>query len=384
MFEITRTEGAGARILRDDELVGRADQANAVAGRAQRELFGLIREIDRREAWRRDGARDIAHWVWMRYGISAWKAQRWVSAAEALESLPRISAAFEQGELGIDKVVELTRFATPETEVSLIDWARDRASGTIRRRADLERRRERSETVAAERGRSLRSWYSDDGARFGLEAELPADQGALVASALSRLADSIPAMPDADRFADVESRRADALVMLCSGQVATDPAAHRATLVVHTKLETLSTDLGSAPNAEIEGGPVLAPETAQRLACDARIQVVLEDHHGQPLSLGRLTRTPSAAMVRQLRWRDRSCRFPGCGKRRFTDAHHVRWWSLGGRTDLNNLALLCSFHHRLVHEHGWSLTLEPNGHVGWFRPNGVRYRAGPAPLHRRT
>ena len=60
-------------------------------------------------------------------------------------------------------------------------------------------------------------------------------------------------------------------------------------------------------------------------------------------------------MIRQVRYRDRECRFPGCGSRRFTEAHHIVWWRDGGRTDLDNLLLICSFHHRLVHEHGWSL-----------------------------
>ena len=60
-------------------------------------------------------------------------------------------------------------------------------------------------------------------------------------------------------------------------------------------------------------------------------------------------------------------------------AHHIRWWERGGRTDLNNLVLLCFFHHRLVHEHGWSLTREADGAVEWFHPDGTRYRAGPAP-----
>ena len=104
-----------------------------------------------------------------------------------------------------------------------------------------------------------------------------------------------------------------------------------------------------------------------------------EDAAGTPLRLGRLTRTPSAAMVRQLSYRDRECRFPGCGRRRYAAAHHVRWWSRGGGTDLENLVLLCGFHHRLVHEGGWTLRLDPDGAVRWFRPNGVRYRAGPAP-----
>jgi len=83
-------------------------------------------------------------------------------------------------------------------------------------------------------------------------------------------------------------------------------------------------------------------------------------------------------MVRQIRHRDGECRFPGCGSRRFTQAHHIVWWSKGGRTDLANLVLICSFHHKLVHEHGWSLTRDgADGVVRWLRADGTGYRAGP-------
>ncbi len=128
--------------------------------------------------------------------------------------------------------------------------------------------------------------------------------------------------------------------MVCSGRIASDPDPDRATLVVHARAETLG-GVPDAPNAEIEGGPVIAPQTAQRLACDARLQVVAEDAHANPLRLGRLTRTPSAQMLRSLRYRDRHRRFPGCARRRFTNAHHIVFWSRGGRTDLDNLVLVC-------------------------------------------
>jgi Domain of unknown function (DUF222) len=67
-------------------------------------------------------ARDLAHFLAMRYGISEWKARRWIAAAHALEPLPKISEAFASGALGIDKVVELTRFATPVIRLRL-RWA---------------------------------------------------------------------------------------------------------------------------------------------------------------------------------------------------------------------------------------------------------------------
>jgi hypothetical protein len=75
---------------------------------------------------------------------------------------------------------------------------------------------------------------------------------------------------------------------------------------------------------------------------------------GSVLDVGRRTRTIPPALRRALEARDRGCRFPGCGLR-FTDAHHVRHWADGGETSLDNLLLLCSHHHRLVHEEGWRI-----------------------------
>ena len=91
-----------------------------------------------------------------------------------------------------------------------------------------------------------------------------------------------------------------------------------------------------------------------------------------------MSREPPAWMVRQLKYRDRECRFPGCGSRRFTQAHHVVWWERGGPTDLENLVLVCTFHHRLVHEYGWHVRREEDGSVSWFRREGRRYRPGPS------
>lgn len=84
-------------------------------------------------------------------------------------------------------------------------------------------------------------------------------------------------------------------------------------------------------------------------------------------------------MMRQIRYRDHECRFPGCDARRFTQAHHIVWWRHGGRTDLDNLVLLCFFHHRLVHEYGWTIRREADGTVRWCRPDGAAYRTGPGP-----
>ncbi len=360
----------------NDQLIGAIDAVHARISCAQRELFCLIGEVDRRETWRDEGARDTAHWLSMRYGISGWKARRWIGAAHALEGLPRLSEALASGDLGIDKVVELTRFASRGTEAGLIRWASEVSCAAVRRRGDLAARVTREELADAERDRSLSWWYFDEGRRFGLEAELPAAQGAIVARALERVARQVPVMPEEEGPWSAPARRADALVAFCSARLASDADPDRATVIIHARAEALQDGSG---NAEIEDGTVIHPETVRRLLCNARVQTVVEDPVGDVVGLGRMSREPSAWMVRQVRYRDRGCRFPGCGTRAFTEAHHIVWWRHGGRTDLDNLLLMCSFHHRLVHEHGWSVTRGPDGVVRWLRPGGARYRAGPSP-----
>ena len=175
--------------------IAAADAANARMGAAQRDLLGSIAEVDRTEAWQGDGARDVAHWVGMRYGISAWKAHRWVAAAHALAELPTTAEALGSGRLGIDKVVELTRLATPKTERGLIWWATTVSCGAIRRRADLMSRLDLHEDRDADRDRSLSWWYSEEGRRWNLQAELPAAAGAVVVRAIERMATPCPSCP---------------------------------------------------------------------------------------------------------------------------------------------------------------------------------------------
>jgi hypothetical protein len=67
---------------------------------------------------------------------------------------------------------------------------------------------------------------------------------------------------------------------------------------------------------------------------------------------------------------------PQSGSALMAWARHV---SCAGRTELDNLLLICSFHHRLVHEHGWSVKRSRDGMVRWFDAAGVRYPAGPSP-----
>ena len=97
----------------------------------------------------------------------------------------------------------------------------------------------------------------------------------------------------------------------------------------------------------------VSAETSRRLQCDCSRIMVIEAEDGEPFSIGRKSRTIQASIRRALRFRDRSCRFPGCTHTRCVDGHHIRHWANGGETSLDNFVQLCRFHHRLVHEGGY-------------------------------
>jgi hypothetical protein len=298
--------------------------------------------------------------------------------------LPRIRAALARGELSIEAVIELCRFAGPEDDEALAAWAAASSISQVRRAAERAGATA-EEAVAAHRDRFLEYGYTEQGARFWLHADLPGPDGAQVAARIEAIAAEIPVLPHEEPHpalgpdAAMGTRRADALVGLCRdrGDVGTNNVVSSAapTVVVHTTVEDL---LELERDSHIEGGPAICRETLQRFICDGRIKPQLEDRAGAVLDVGRARRQPTRALLRQVRHRDGGCAFPGCSHGRWLQAHHITWWSRGGRTDLDNLSLVCTFHHTLVHEHGWSLRREDDGWYAWFRPDGTRYRAGPA------
>jgi hypothetical protein len=324
----------------------------------------------------------MAMWLAGRLGIRPYTARKWVACAHAIKDLPLTSEALETGALGLDKVVELTRFATPESEARLITWAKRVSVAAIRAEAERAAAPEPEETRDHERARSLRWWWYDDHRAVGLEGYFPAAQGTAIVAALQRAATEVPATDETTgdgRFDTPEDRRnrrlADALWALASQRIATDCDADRATVVVHTALGSLG-DRG--PFSELESGAVLNHDTARRLSCDARLQFVLTDNDGNALGIGRTSRNVPDWLMRQLRFRDHGCTFPGCGTRAFIQAHHIWHWEDGGPTDYDNLRLVCSWHHKLLHEFSWDMQVLGD-EVAWIRPDGSRYYPGPDP-----
>jgi len=110
----------------------------------------------------------------------------------------------------------------------------------------------------------------------------------------------------------------------------------------------------------------------RRLCCDGTTVGILEGRDGEPLNIGRKFRAIPPAIRRAMLARDGGCRFPGCDRTRFCDGHHVKHWATGGETKVANLVTLCSFHHTLVHEGGFGVTLTHDGVLVFTRPDGKR------------
>jgi hypothetical protein len=92
----------------------------------------------------------------------------------------------------------------------------------------------------------------------------------------------------------------------------------------------------------------------------------------QPLDIGRATRVIPPHLHRALTIRDGHCQFPGCDQPpSVCEAHHLTPWARGGPTSLDNLALLCRFHHLIaVHHWGWTLTRSRDGTTTAHHPDG--------------
>lgn len=138
---------------------------------------------------------------------------------------------------------------------------------------------------------------------------------------------------------------------------------------VHIDTEVLVDDDPDGMS-EVEGGPALPVEAVRRLFCDASTVAFIRRPNGEALSVTRRSRTVPRPTRRAARYRDRGCRFPGCGERIFVDVHHIRHQARGGGHEVVNVIELCWFDHRLVHEGGWTIRFLEHDEVITVTPEG--------------
>jgi hypothetical protein len=395
-----------------------ADQITELAAHlhaATFRLLELVREFDACEGWAGDGIASCAHWLNWKCGMALGAARERVRVAHALKDLPKISQTFRKGKISYSKVRAITRVATRKNENYLLMIAHFGTAHHVERLVRNYRSVKRNEALAKAQDQHLHrelSWFVDDDGYWVIRGRLPPDAGALVTQVLQQAMDEqfdelqdVPAgISDAEvnetrsRPEPIAWRRADALVRLAQGYRGnkasgrTSGSSEKFLVHIRTDLETLKAN-GTGAESELEPGGKICAETTRRICCDSATVLWLDadghscdnkahalpqsehsigaqhPHQFQPLSVGRKTRTVPPAIRRALQRRDGGCRFPGCTATRFVDAHHIHHWADGGETSMNNLVLLCSRHHRLVHEGGFILE-KVEGQFQFTNPKG--------------
>ena len=376
-----------------EEIARLAARVNVGAHR----LLSCVRAFDQAEGWHRQGAQSCAHWLTWRIGIDPGAAREKVRVARALGRLPEIDRVFAQGRLSFAQVRAVTRIATPGNEARVLEVALA-ATGAQLERICRGFRKATELDQAHATDRRVRARVLGDGL-VRLEVVLSADEADLMMKAIEEARgclsphpsprDSAPRSSDAagaPKKAGVSTPRAsaaDAFVHLASSFLAHDDGGAaseasggpRGEVVIQVGPELASGE--GVLGATLEDGTRVSAETLRRVACDSGLVMVASDPGGQVLDVGRRTRAIPTAIRRALLVRDRHCRFPGCANRSFLHGHHLHHWLHGGRTSLDNLLTVCSFHHRQIHEGGFRVSLTADNQVEVWTPDGRRLPAIP-------
>jgi len=397
------------KYVRSKELGNEITELFGYITAATYELLVKIREFDQEGLWHLEGVCSCAHWLNWQCGIGMNAGRVKVRVANALGELPKISDAFRLGEISYSKVRAITRVATADNEDYLLSIARHGTAHHVETLVSGYRRAVRlNDDDVAEKQyekRSLNYRWDEDGSLV-IKGRFPGEVGAMLLKALESAVDH--AEPEADRTADswepISARRADALAEMAESYLQTGPAesssADRYQVMIHVSAETLETDKPdqtdvtavtsethprhceegearrSNPSKDdqichIENGPHVTAVTSRRICCDSSVTRIIEDEKGEPLSIGRKSRVIPPPMRHALKARDKNCRFPGCTHQHFIDGHHIKHWSDGGETSLDNLVQLCSFHHRLVHEGGFGCEKGDDGEILFSNELGI-------------
>ncbi|HEY9182354.1 MAG TPA: DUF222 domain-containing protein, partial [Gammaproteobacteria bacterium] len=221
--------------------------------------------------------------------------------------------------------------------------------------------------------RALSVWRDEAHGTMRLTVEVPIEEGELIVRALDCAVAAGEVSNDVDPDSIGESKgtawcaqQADAFVAVAKayldgGGDREGSTADHYQVVVHVDEKSLR---GGAGRADL---PIA---TVKRLLCDCSLVTVVEGANGEPLDVGRKQRTASTSLKRALYARDRGCTFPGCHRTRYLDGHHLEHWIHGAETNAENMALLCTYQHRLLHEGAYRITKQTDGTVRFVTADG--------------
>jgi uncharacterized protein DUF222/HNH endonuclease len=349
------------RDLSDRELSEHLVELERAVRVIEAERARALGEVEARRSYATDGSLSLTSFLAHTTGVPASVAAQQARLSRSLPQMPRTRAALTDGAISLSAALLLAAAWQDDAEgfarceEPLVRAARTLPHRDLRRAIEYWRLLADTESAdgAARRRFERRGLYvsSTIDGMVRVDGDLDPETGQVVVTAIRCVVDAASRGADEDERRPAQ-RRADALEEICRRYL---DAADRPVVAGERPHLVLTVDVAALTNrhagAELEAGGPVDPETARRLACDARVSRIVTSGGSEPLDVGRQTAIVPAPLRRAVLVRDRGCRFPGCDRPPgWCDAHHVVHWADGGPTSLANLLLLCRRHHRLVHD----------------------------------
>lgn len=334
------------------------------------DLLELLVRFDELEGWKCNGSKHCAAWMNFEIGISVQCGWEYLRVGRKLRTLKTLRALFRVGKISWSKVRLISRVADASNESLLCHAALDASVSDVKTLCEGYRWHEESD-VNNENTQALQQWLTrsltwseTSNGSTRIQITLPTE---LAQTFLNSVEQSINET-DTDST-NISQRRADAAVMVAEKslqsagrEIATADRYQVVVSVDAKELQKPATQIAGDQRAQeqppkratLQNAGAIAKETARRIACDCSISIN-QTESGEATSIGRKSRVWPAAMVRAIKDRDQVCVWPGCIQSRHLHIHHIKHWADGGETSIGNGACLCSHHHTMVHEGGYSI-----------------------------
>ena len=347
------TEPVDLAALSDAELEERLAQLGRERCWVEARLAGTAAEMHRRM-----GGRGAAAIMRERLNVSARQATADVELAASLDEFPATREAWRAGEITVGHARVIARVgADPEhaDEPALLEMARGYPVDMFAR---MTRQYMSTQDSSAEHNRQRQKrWASlvqDPDGSWRLSAYYDHCTGKRISMAFEQMVRTYRNGADRCGPLTAQQRRADALANLITGE---GPFARsNTTLLVIADYDTVSREL---KNLRYDDGLPVPADQIARIAAEAKILPAVFSAEGDPLWLGRTQRDASPGQRMVLAARDGGCVNCGSPTER-CEPHHIVWYSKGGPTDIDNLALLCERCHHLIHDDHWQLHRDKN------------------------
>jgi len=329
------------------------------------------RRIDETRSWARSGHCSAASLLAKESGEPVGTAKRLLETASEVASLPGVEHAVRNGGLSPSQAGQIASAvkADPTSERKLLETAGTGSfsdlktlSGRVRAAADTD---PMESYRKVHNSRYLRRWTTPDGA-FNLQARLTPDAGAKLWARIEDETDLLHKEARRARCGDrFEALQADALVALATSDTQSTPTTQIFLNVDAAAL--LRGHITPGELCEIDGAGPIPVEIAETLFPAAYVKTIVKNGTDVK-TISHHSRAISPTLKTAVKTRDHgTCVVPGCDNHRYTETDHIITYAQGGKTRLDNLATLCTWHHRQKTLHGWQIT-HTNNQWHWKPP----------------